>query len=158
MKHIILVFTLLFLGAQGYSQSISRGVISSFGGVTIQNGLRMTTTVGEVGSGSHNGSLQVRSGYVQPIDWLFVGVEETEQITFQAFPNPFRNEVHLRFSEVTTATVQLYDLNGRLVFEQEDTGQLELTLNLPQLNDGLYLLRILSDGKLIEEKKLIKHS
>lgn len=64
-------------------------------------------------------------------------------LSIQVFPNPTTGL--LRISEVpTNALLQLYDLNGKLL-RQEKTTDTSPILNLQNLDQGVYLLRITSD-------------
>lgn len=66
----------------------------------------------------------------------------------KAYPNPFSNQctLVLSFSEPTEMKSELFDLKGRLAFQQVDTitnsGEQVLTLSPLNIEVGTYILRI----------------
>ncbi|GAA0565636.1 fibronectin type III domain-containing protein [Chitinophaga japonensis] len=93
--------------------------------------------------------------------------ESTDGITVEnVYPNPFSNFINLYIRQQqpdTRVLVRLLDINGRLVMVKDlgirGSGQYleRLELGNKQLNTGLYLLQILSDGKPVKTIKLMKH-
>src|SRR5690606_10076470 len=94
----------------------------------------------------------------------FVEIEEFMVVTniytgseIQIFPNP--SEVILTFKiphAVQNAKVQIFSIDGKIVFSEE--GNLETTnsYNLKHLNSGLYFVTI-SDGKKTFTAKWVKN-
>jgi hypothetical protein len=81
------------------------------------------------------------------------------------YPNPFRNELQLNVK--TTKSGQLsavmFDMLGRKIFRQDfgnlDAGSRTLKLDMSKLeNDatGVYILQIMSDGKIEKTIKLTR--
>ena len=67
------------------------------------------------------------------------------------WPNPAANEVHLYYSpDVTPQSIELYDLQGRLIKTQRNGLE---SLNLQGLASGTYTMRVtLEDGKVFSDK------
>ena len=83
----------------------------------------------------------------------------SEQISI--FPNPFLRTLNIRFSAVEegTARVIIYDLQGAEVFATtlpQTAGRQWHTLS-PDVQPGVYLIKILSNGKALNEQKIIKY-
>ena len=83
-----------------------------------------------------------------------VGTDEilVQEIRPYAYwPNPAQDELHLQFSpDVTPKSIELYDLQGRLV--QTQSKNLE-SLNMAGLPAGTYMMRVmLEDGKVFSDK------
>lgn len=83
-------------------------------------------------------------------------IAEEEEIPREAailstYPNPFSEEVHVRFTvpEPTRVSAQFYDILGRRIFETQETmydaGEHTLTLN-PELTAGVYMFRLMLQG------------
>ncbi|WP_162014327.1 T9SS type A sorting domain-containing protein [Kordia algicida OT-1] len=71
-------------------------------------------------------------------------------------PNPSKGMFSVTLKNPThTATVKIYDLQGRLLFTEEFTGT--MSLDFSNKRDGVYLIKIFSEEG-VETKKLIKHS
>ncbi|WP_417856546.1 T9SS type A sorting domain-containing protein [Xanthomarina gelatinilytica] len=75
--------------------------------------------------------------------------ELSGQITI--FPNPVKNVLNIE-SKGTINLIQIFDLNGKLVFEQKTFNS---KLDLSHLNQGMYFLKI-SDNLNINTKLIIK--
>ncbi len=83
-----------------------------------------------------------------------VGTDEilVQEIRPYAYwPNPAQDELHLQFSpDVTPKSIELYDLQGRMV--QTQSKNLE-SLNMAGLPAGTYTMRVmLEDGKVFSDK------
>ena len=83
----------------------------------------------------------------------YVGIEEQGFIVrpYAYYPNPAQNELHLQYSpDVTPKTIELYDLQGRLVRTQRNGLE---SLNLQGLSAGQYVMKVtLEDGKVFSDK------
>lgn len=71
-----------------------------------------------------------------------------EPAILSTYPNPFPDEVHVRFTipEPTRVSAQFYDILGRRIFETKETlfdaGEHTLTLS-PDLTPGVYMFRLM---------------
>ncbi|MGB0176209.1 MAG: T9SS type A sorting domain-containing protein [Owenweeksia sp.] len=72
---------------------------------------------------------------------------------FSVFPNPGRGEFSVLARNKSQASLQVYDLTGRLVLKKE-LSQVENQVDLNHEADGIYLF-ILQDGTEIETQKVI---
>lgn len=84
-----------------------------------------------------------------------VGKQIYERMTLH--PNPSTGPVTaaLRVESAKELLVQVYNLEGKLVFEQATEGNQESTnIQLPQLPKGIYLVRLHADER-VETKRLI---
>lgn len=81
-------------------------------------------------------------------------VEDVTANTIRVYPNPFSNVITVR-SEGAIETVQLLDLNGRLISEARNGAQ-ALTLSTESLEAGIYLLRATTSTGTITQR-LVKH-
>ena len=83
----------------------------------------------------------------------------TENLTpnkFNIYPNPTGNSVFIEFEKEMIYEVSIYDIFGRLVYENEIPNQ-SSAINLVDLNPGTYLLTIKSENEILGVKKLVKH-
>jgi hypothetical protein len=56
---------------------------------------------------------------------------------------------------MNASTIELFDLNGKLLFTVNANGQLEQSLNISNLQPGMYIVQLNGDGK-INNKRFIK--
>ncbi len=75
----------------------------------------------------------------------------------QVFPNPTNNQLNIQFDYHTpnNTQIQIFDMVGRMVHQQAMTQQRE-QLNIGHLVSGMYLVRVVADGK-VWTRKVIKN-
>lgn len=62
------------------------------------------------------------------------------------YPNPVDQELHLEFEKAFSGTLELLDMNGRVLIQQKRSYSLRTTLNTSFLMPGAYLLKMTSDS------------
>jgi hypothetical protein len=77
-------------------------------------------------------------------------------------PNPLVDNLNLRLRLNTEASVDFifYDFYGIKVFEAQEQlnkGNNTLIYNLGHLNQGLYILKVVADGELIQPRVIVKN-
>ena len=84
-------------------------------------------------------------------------VDEHQETTIRPYlyyPNPAQNELHLLYSpDVTPQSIELYDLQGRLVRSQRNGLE---SLNLQGLAAGTYTMRVTLEGGKVFSDKVVK--
>lgn len=94
-------------------------------------------------------------GYILMIDNVKVlssdnaSLSENDDVTFQVYPNPFTNSVHIS-GMTSDAVVSIYAMNGEKVLQ---TNESDLDLSL--LPSGIYTCRITSQNK-VQNQILVK--
>ncbi len=91
------------------------------------------------------------------------GLATPSEARMTLFPNPARNQVHLKaplkLASLEPVQVSIYDLQGRQVFGQKlisTGGLLEASLDLPTLSPGLYTLSLRTSEEQITEVLRVK--
>ena len=83
-----------------------------------------------------------------------VGVEQIGMSEFLLFPNPFDKVLSVKNSMPTD--ICIYNFQGKLVYS-ERIGT-EETIELGFLKNGVYLVTLGNDGKILYRQKIIKSS
>lgn len=88
-----------------------------------------------------------------------LGIENNNFQTFNVYPNPTSGSVSIQLSTSENVIVSLYDIRGRIVYNKmfNNSGSIfnqEVTFD--NLQQGLYLLNVDSDGKKATKKLIIK--
>lgn len=94
--------------------------------------------------------LKAFQGFFSPYPKLKAPSAQNQELRLSAFPNPFQDHLNLRFEEDVDQPVslELRDLNGRVVFKQSQTPAVNMSFVLPRhLENGAYLLLISSAQK-----------
>ncbi|MDO6595499.1 T9SS type A sorting domain-containing protein [Oceanihabitans sp. 2_MG-2023] len=83
-----------------------------------------------------------------------LSVDTAKDLTFDIYPNPAKNTLFVA-SNVQESYIQVYDITGKLVLnKQMQFG--ENTLNISAMVPGVYLTRILAEGKSVTKKLIIQ--
>ena len=72
-------------------------------------------------------------------------------INFKAYPNPADGKIRLE-ADQALREVALYDLNGRLVFEQKNWKENSIVVSTTDLAIGMYVAKITLDNGVVSEK------
>lgn len=78
---------------------------------------------------------------------------EHQGSSFLLFPNPASNQVQIK-SSVIMDSIQLFDATGKLIREEREIYQEDLSLDVSRLQNGMYFIKV-SSGNTIQTQKLI---
>ena len=87
---------------------------------------------------------------------MTVGVDEaTVNEDIAVWPNPVENVCHVKLQDMRNRELQLFDAQGKLILRKHiETDEAEI--DLTERPSGMYLLRVVSDGKVVATRKLIR--
>jgi hypothetical protein len=88
---------------------------------------------------------------------VYDGIEEAHENGLKmavAYPNPGRNTLNIR-TGLQDARVEVYDLNGRMVYRQDITENVT-AINTTNWSEGTYVWKVISNGIEVENGKWIK--
>jgi len=155
------ILTYHAVGAKALSTDLSDGQE-----ITTLNGAKVKITINNDGVFINNAKVTVAdvvadNGVVHVIDAVLLpppssNTDLIEDNTFSILPNPAKDFITIQSELVTSEPVKvdIYTVNGQNVISSEVlSGN---TLDISQLNSGLYLLNIKTKNKLVI-KKLVKH-
>lgn len=91
----------------------------------------------------------ITSIYVEKYGYTGIQEIETNESSVFVYPNPIEETIYFK-EEVLSAS--LYEINGRLLSFVEKTSQ----MNVPFLNQGIYIIRIITKDGVITQKLMKK--
>ncbi|NQY04659.1 MAG: T9SS type A sorting domain-containing protein [Flavobacteriaceae bacterium] len=96
--------------------------------------------------------------YIDDFKWqesIPLSIDDNTTSIFEFYPNPAKDKiVHLSFLNAwKEKEIEIYNLNGQRVFNKK-TANSEETLDLNNLSNGLYLLKVIQNNS-VTNKKLI---
>ncbi len=97
--------------------------------------------------------------YVDNIGWLSDGttaIFENNTFEFAVYPNPATEYIQIE-SPKSISKIQLLDLSGKLITQINSIDSNSATLNLQSINQGFYLIQIISVDGQTATKKLQVH-
>lgn len=148
-KLLLFIFILSMTDIE--AQVLHHQMLSSQGtSVQLENGMRITQTIGQLSINGNlfNNYLRGTQGFQQAIINAFNSVgSDIKKLT--AYPNPFLNSITIMFpisEKESNVSVVLYDLQGRLVYEQPHsiTNQ-TIKINFETLPSSTYILFVFND-------------
>lgn len=143
------------------AQKLHHQMIASQGNNSkLSNGILVNQSIGQqsaIGNYS-NSKVIVGQGYIQSMFTTAKSRLAEKSISAIAYPNPFVDELHFKFSisvdELIKASV--FDIRGRLIYSQEKRPiNNELTLTELYFSEGTYFIK-LETQKFIYSTQIIK--
>lgn len=135
------------------AQTIERSVIGSAGGVGSFAGGEVSFTVGEAVTATVSaGSFLLTQGFQQPSANTNVSSEKLIEVSWQAYPNPTKDQVEIKLTSDRKAVLQasVFDLAGRntgIATQQAQLpGQVILRFDLSAQPNGVYLVRLMDEA------------
>ena len=162
-KFYVMIFGCL-MGLYTSGQSISSYVIASAGESVENGGISVSWTLGELAIETledDGNTLILTQGFQQGyFEITSIGEPLSDNFNLKIYPNPATEYVlvDLQSDEINDAIVELYDLNGKMVYNDKfDVIEGPNKVDLTGLNSSQYILRITdSTGKVLQTFKLIK--
>jgi hypothetical protein len=87
-----------------------------------------------------------------------VGIDELSVSAFKLYPNPTAGNFNLVFEEATGEfIVELFNVNGQKLYSKQFKASTTFhTINLPEIPDGIYFVKIQGEGFVKTEKLIVK--
>lgn len=111
--------------------------------------LSILSSVGQasaIGSGLEN-KFHLRQGFIQPFSPQSIHTSTNTDLDANVYPNPFREDFQIDFTESLSATLTLFDLTGKLLFQREIHDAKNVSISANHLARGTYILHIQSGSK-----------
>lgn len=105
-----------------------------------------------------NGKATVHQGYLQPAYRVtLVSSNDKNPLNISVFPNPFEALLNLKIEETVTENpmIRIFDLNGKIAFEEEHKKSQHIEINLNDLHSGFYLIEVKMNN-LTSRLKIVK--
>ena len=151
---LLLVFSLLF----GETQAQTFELISSGGGVYVQNNISLSWSVGEGMTETYTNTPFILNQGFQQGNLSTTGIVNPEKrnTCFEVFPNPAENEITISEKTFSNEPFQwvICDIKGITVL-QGTSNRTETKISTGKLSGGLYFLQIKYNSG-IQTKKIIK--
>ena len=89
-------------------------------------------------------------------DCGLVNVKDVESKKINVYPNPATSTVNVQLVDNSQANIQLFNLVGQVVMSEQVNGQDMVTLNVSNLNNGIYMLKVNQNGKVYTSKVVVR--
>ncbi len=166
MRKILIVPVLLMAAITANAQMRQSDIVSAGGGFAEKGTLSLSSTIGEpVGGTLTQGTLTLVLGFQQAIDVKKETPPETgindayadSDANVQIFPNPVNDVVNVKVSNIDTeVTVQIMNTTGAVVVSEDFDPAQTLSVNVADLTKGIYLVKVITDSKVVKTQKIIK--
>lgn len=161
MRHKRLKLTTVLLLGFGLTGLQAQNAVPASGGNASGSGGSVSYTVGQIVYTTHTGTNGSTSqGVQQPYEISIVsGLEEAKEINLMvsAYPNPTTDYLTLEVKNfnLSTLTIQLLDLNGKLLKTQKIEGT-QTSIEMNNLVPATYFLRLIEGNKEVKSFKVVK--
>jgi hypothetical protein len=149
----------LLMSLSGFSQTVSKQVISPLGGTAFSDTHKLSYTAGELAVGamtSEDGSIQLGNGYYPSLDLSTLNTESAElQLQVKVFPNPVAEAIYITHPTEQFFEVRITDVSGKQILQT--THQRQQALSVQTLTTGTYFVTVTTrDSKQTNTYKIIK--
>ena len=132
----------------GYSQTITRSSIGTFGSTTNNDGITIQQSVGQpslVNNEINEEGTGLRQGFQQPIYFEI----ESNELNATLYPNPNNGQFSFQaeLEESVSYTYELYDQNGKLLEKNTAFGNTIVPVSILNPSAGMYHLKLSSGNK-----------
>jgi hypothetical protein len=91
---------------------------------------------------------------------LIQGATGTEKTTISEpnvliYPNPATDKLYVKLPGLSSASLQLINLDGQVVLSRKQTNQVE-TIDVSQLAKGIYIVKVTKGDELIIKKVVVQ--
>lgn len=138
------------IGIAGSSKTIA----TSNGNYKISQSIGQSSVIGT----NYNKGYYLRQGYQQPSSNIEIIKEyNSHNLKATIYPNPFEKSVSISFNETIDSELSflIYDISGKVIYSRKFNASQYIELNLSNISQGTYLLKVLSKNKIFNTK-LIK--
>jgi hypothetical protein len=99
------------------------------------------------------------NGCMDSLDCQVSAVESAEKVgEMKVFPNPASDWIEVRVANTATATLQIFDLTGRLLQKHIlPAGTDRFTMDIAWLPAGVYCISIQQEANLAKQQVLVVH-
>jgi hypothetical protein len=166
MKKILFISICLCSFFIARSQSLSPEVIATAGDYYVGSNASLSWTLGEpiIETFTATGNI-LTQGFQQPT-YDVTGIDDrpgskNENYTdINVFPNPASDYLNVNFIKISHSgvTVQMYDLQGKVVIDKQMQTNALQQLDLGKISKGNYILRFTSpSGEVLRSFKVVKN-
>jgi len=165
VKKLLVITFLTVLGESFCQVEIQNSVLAASGSAMSNSTLIMEFAFGETFTQSFTNSQLITQGFQQPYRKKIViqPTKPTDNLGFidlnfenvNLYPNPFSSAVQIENNSGETLRVNIFDLTGRVVFDETITNFIQ-TINLEHLANGPYRIIFYINKEFIYEGTLIK--
>ncbi len=82
--------------------------------------------------------------------------ENFNENSFAIYPNPATTTLFIENNDVIITNISIYDISGRLVYSDKSITSEVSTINIQNLNEGIYFINIMDEQDRILTKRFIK--
>lgn len=138
------------LGSSGSSNTFS----TSKGKYFVSQSIGQSSVIGT----SSKGGYYLRQGYQQPpFKIKIVNQFNNNSLQAKVYPNPFKESISISFTDLVKSDilVSVFDVSGKLIYSEIFSEAQRIELNLSDIPQGTYILKLASNTKSFNSK-LIK--
>lgn len=161
MEKCTIIIGIYFLFSLGSIKLYSQSNITAGGGEATGNGGKVNYSVGQIDYITETGSNgNTSSGVQQPYEiYVQSSIVQTDiNFSVSIYPNPSADFIILNFEnqDIQKMSYKLFDIQGKLIIHKKiktNPANIELT----DLNNGIYLIKVMKNNAIIKTFKIIKN-
>lgn len=164
MKRKLSIAALLLVTIPAFAQQKQSEVVASAGGFGEKDGYSVSFTIGEAVTGTlAKDGLVVVQGFQQGYALNVTAINEElavkNNFDVDIYPNPVNTKLFVALGAAPEGEciVRCFDMTGRLVGENNFEGDTRLTMDVENLPQGAYFVKVFVDGLAVVNRKIMKY-
>ena len=156
-SQILLTLLIVALSLPGISQQLSPSLLCSGGETFVADNQSLEFAIGEIATETFQSeSNSLTQGFFQGSQ-EGTNIEETfiKNANVRVFPNPTKGQININYEE-TPKYIEVIDMHGHSLFVIQNS-QKTAKLNIGNLQNGVYLLRLVFEGNIPIIKRIVKN-
>lgn len=98
--------------------------------------------------------VEISRGNIYYSEVEYTNMQELASENVRLYPNPANNIIRVNTSPDVNSSIKIYDLFGKLLYSKDNIGN-NKAINLPDLQQGIYIYEIMSNEEVVSNGKLI---
>ncbi len=92
---------------------------------------------------------------VATVKAVILDINDMNDVVFEAYPNPMTDLLYIKNAS-SISSIQVIGINGSVVGTKVNSGQDQMLLNVSDLNQGIYILKVTTVDGSVQTTKLVK--
>lgn len=98
---------------------------------------------------------QIMNANMAGMTW--VGLEDENVVIANIYPNPANDVLNIELAEEQDLSISIIDLSGKTVMSKDFGLSMGEVINTSDLNAGMYILQVVTDGKMATQRIAVTH-
>ena len=132
------------------------GAWTTWSPITINVPLNAGNNTVRVTANTTDGGPNLDKMYLESGQITTSNINSTQKLSLIAYPNPAVNVVNLQMQAEGTSIINIYTMDGKLVFNKTVIGNIEEAIQISEIGKGMFVVKVISESEIQQLKIVLK--